>query len=134
MTETPNTQGPIDHEIDAGGIVKVGVWLAVVTVVSFLIAWGFYRALDRGERRADAPPSPVAEANRPLVPAGPQLQATPEVDLAAFRHAEDLVLEGWGWVDRPAGIAHVPVDVAIDRVAADGALPSLAMPYGSPAQ
>lgn len=134
MTETPGTQGPIDHEIDAGGIVKVGVWLAVVTIVSFLIGWGFYRALERGERRADAPPSPIAEANQPVVPAGPRLQGTPEIELADFRESEDRVLEGWGWVDRPAGIAHVPVDVAIERVAADAALPTFSLPYGSPGQ
>lgn len=132
MTETPGAQGPIDHEIDAGGIVKVAVWLAIVTVVSFLIGWGFYRALERGERRLDPPPSPLVEAGRAIVAPGPGLQASPEKELAALRADEERRLNGWGWVDRAAGLAHVPVETAIDRVAADGVLPTLAPPTGTP--
>jgi hypothetical protein len=124
----PQAGGPIDREIDVRGIVKVGAWLAVVTVAGFLIAWGFYRFLSRGERRLDPKPSPIAEASRPAIIPGPPLQATPEVELAAFRKSEEARLHTWAWVDKAHGIAEVPVDKALETVAADGALPTFLTP------
>ncbi|MCM2269494.1 MAG: hypothetical protein NDJ75_05290 [Thermoanaerobaculia bacterium] len=129
MSEHPQgAQPPIDHEIAAGAIGKVGAWLAVVTVAGFVVGWGFYLYLSRAERALDAPPSPIAEARSPRLPSGPALQATPERDLAALRQAEETVLHGWAWVDREANLARVPVAKAIDRVAADGALPDFSQP------
>jgi hypothetical protein len=119
---------PIDHEIDARGIGKVGAWLAVVTVAGFLIGWGFYLFLSSSERQTDAPPSPLAEARAPRAIPGPALQATPERELAALRQAEQAVLDGWAWVDRESNLARVPVAKAIERVAADGALPDFSQP------
>lgn len=129
MSEHPQgVRPPIDHEIDASAIGKVGAWLAVVTVAGFVVGWGFYLYLSSAERALDAPPSPIAEARSPRVPSGPALQAMPERDLAALRQAEEAVLRGWAWVDREANLARVPVAKAIDRVAADGALPDFSQP------
>jgi len=127
----PQPGGPvIDHEIDVRGIVKVGAWLAAVTIVGFLIAWGFYRVLSRGEKKLERPAPVVAGAALPERAPGPGLQATPEKELAAFRRTEQQQLESWGWIDHGAGVAHVPVEKAIDVVAAEGALPDLATPIG----
>jgi hypothetical protein len=114
---------PIDHEIDARAIYRIGAWLAVVTVAAFLVAWGGYLLLARGERALDAPPSPLAEARQPTLPPGPQLQAWPELDLAAFRRLEAARMAEWSWVDEAGGVARVPVERAIDQIIADGALP-----------
>lgn len=121
-------QPPIDQEIDARGIGKVGAWLAVVTIAGFVIGWGFYHFLSKSERRSDAPPSPIAEARAPRIPPGPVLQAKPELELAAMRRAEQAVLDGWAWMDREKQIARVPVAKAIDRVATDGVLPDFSQP------
>ena len=129
MSEHPQgAQPPIDHEIDASAIGKVGAWLAIVTVAGFVVGWGFYLYLSSAERALDAPLSPIAEARAPRLPSGPALQASPERDLAALQQAEEAVLHGWAWVDREANLARVPVAKAIDRVAADGALPDFSQP------
>jgi len=127
----PQGGGGIDQEIDVRGIVKVGAWLAVVTVVGFVIAWGFYRVLSRGEKRLERPAVTVAGATVPAEPPGPGLQATPEKELAAFRRSEQEQLESWAWIDQGAGVARVPVEKAIDVVAAEGTLPDLAAPIGA---
>jgi len=133
MTEHPTgNPGPFDREIDVRAILKIGMWLAVVTLCSYVVAWGFYRLLSSEEAAADPKPSPIAEAQRPRVPPGPHLQANPERELAAFRKGEDERLAGWGWVDRGTGVAHVPVERAIDEVAAAGSLPDF-MPPPPPA-
>ncbi len=133
MTEhsTPGQEPEsFDREINVRGIFKTGAWLAVVTMVAFLIAWGYYRLLAHGEQRHDVKPSPIAAANQPRVPPGPGLQASPEAELAAFRANEDRELSSWGWVDHEKGIAHVPVERAIDAVAEAGKLPDLTAPIG----
>ncbi len=119
----PSGPTGIDREIDVHSIRQLGFWLAVVTVVSFLIGWGFYRGLASWERRLDLEASPLAEANRPVVPPGPRLLPHPETELAHFRALESARLGGWGWVDKSAGIAHVPIDRAIESVASSSRLP-----------
>jgi hypothetical protein len=44
--------------------------------------------------------------------------ARPGIDL---RDAQRRDLESWGWVDRRAGIAKIPIDRAMDIVAREGA-------------
>jgi len=117
-----------DHEIDRRGIVKTAAWLAAVTVGSFVVAWLFYESLAAGEKARDPRPSPLVGAAAPTAPPGPQLQAVPERELAALRAREAERLGGWGWVDRGAGLAHVPVERAIDAVARDGRLPDFTAP------
>lgn len=119
---------PIDHEIDARSIVRVGAWLAVITVAGFVIGWGFYLFLSSSESKLDALPSPIAGAHARAVPPGPGLQATPELDLASLQRAEQLRLESWQWIDRDAGMARIPVAEAIERVAAQGHLPDFSQP------
>jgi hypothetical protein len=120
----------IDHEIDVRHIVEIGVWLGGVTLVAFAISWAFYLGLARFVKRADPPPSPLVEAQTQEPPPGPRLQARPEGELAALRAREEARLHGWGWVDESAGIAHVPVERALEAVAAEG-LPSIAPQTGA---
>jgi hypothetical protein len=124
----PGAPEPIDREIDVRAITRVTIWLVVITVAGFAISIGYYWWLERGERAFDAPPSPIAEAAGQRIPPGPRLQSTPGVALREFEAAEETRLGGWGWVDRAAGVAHVPVERAIDEVAGDGALPSFVPP------
>ena len=123
MTDTDRhvTGGAIDHEIDSRSIVKIGLWLAIVTISGFLIAWGVYRGLASLADEADPAPSPIAAARVESLPPGVQLAARPEQELAAYRREVDERLAGWGWVDRDANVAHVPIERAIELVAADAA-------------
>jgi hypothetical protein len=124
----------IDHEINRGGIVRTGIWLAGITLGSFLVAFVFYRVLASAEKRSDPKPSPLAGLTQPGLPPAPLLQVAPERELAAMRAAEEARLTGWGWVDEPAGVAYVPVERAIDAIAKDGRLPDFSVPPagGSP--
>jgi len=116
-------QQPFDREIDVRGIVKTGAWLAAVTIAAFLVAWGYYRLLAKDERRQDPKPTPIALTMPPPSRPGPQLQASPESELAAFKQSEVQRLESWGWMDETAGLAHVPIERAMEAVAEAGSLP-----------
>ena len=57
----------------------------------------------------------------------PQLQPDPVADLNKYREAVEQQLNSAGWVDQKAGIAHIPVERAIQMVAQRG-LPSRQTP------
>jgi hypothetical protein len=50
----------------------------------------------------------------------PRLQATPAVDLAKLRAAEDKELKSYGWIDRPAGVVRIPIERAMELIAQRG--------------
>lgn len=53
-------------------------------------------------------------------PGSPQLQTSPEQDLAALRAQENRQLRMLGWVDRNAGIARIPIDNAMWAMVSKG--------------
>ena len=42
-------------------------------------------------------------------------------DLAKFRAWEDSQLNSYGWVDRTAGVVHIPIERAMEIIAQQGA-------------
>lgn len=58
-------------------------------------------------------------ATRPQFPA-PRLQVAPQADLAALRSREDAELNGYGWVDRQAGVVRIPINRAMDLIVQRG--------------
>ncbi len=110
-----------DDEVSVPGILWITFALALVCALGMLITWGmrgFYAA--RAEAAAP-PPSPVAEANEPRLPPGPLLQRDPEGELAEMRREMSEQLSSYGWVDEGAGVAHIPIDTAMDLLAAGAA-------------
>jgi hypothetical protein len=124
-------QGPFDSEIDTRAIVKFLVWLvlgvAIVVGGIRLLEW----RLEAEARRTDVPPSPLVDRTERRLPPEPRLQATPELDLQAYRAEERRRAASWGWVDEKAGVVHIPVERAMDIVAARG-LPARPQPGTNP--
>ena len=50
----------------------------------------------------------------------PRLQRAPARDLDAFLREQKARLTGYAWIDREKGIARMPVDAAMARLAAQG--------------
>jgi hypothetical protein len=55
-----------------------------------------------------------------IVPPEPRLQTDPQADLAAYLRQERHLLDSYGWVDREHGIARVPIEIAMQRLARTG--------------
>jgi hypothetical protein len=51
---------------------------------------------------------------------GPHIQSDPHEDLLKLRASEDSVLTSYGWVDQNAGIARVPISVAMKMILKKG--------------
>lgn|SRR5690349_15976918 len=88
-------------------ILAAGLALVVIVmVVSLLLIYP--------ETLRHAPPASLAEFARP------RLQVSSRAELAQLQAEWHQRLDGYGWVDRSKGIAHVPIDEAMARIAAQG--------------
>ncbi|HEY2036869.1 MAG TPA: hypothetical protein VGG96_07640, partial [Steroidobacteraceae bacterium] len=67
-------------------------------------------------------PSVCGDVDRHLsiTPPQPRLQTDPTADLAAYVSKERRLLASYGWVDKKQGIAHVPIEIAMERLASRG--------------
>lgn len=113
-------QGGFDHELPIRPILHAGIWTAAICAFAFVAVIPLYRWMAAAERQADPAASPIAEAAVHQLPPEPRLQPVPERDLAALRQEQETLLGSYGWVDRQAGIARIPIDRAIDLMAQRG--------------
>ncbi|HEY8668704.1 MAG TPA: hypothetical protein VIL86_18800 [Tepidisphaeraceae bacterium] len=100
-------------------IIFVSFFLLSAVVIHLLLWWmtGTYVS---NEKLRDPERSPVAET-LPAPPA-PNLQpsimhnTSPYQDLAEMRQRDENRLRSYGWIDATAGVAHIPIDRAMDLV------------------
>lgn len=117
-----HTERPIDqvalsrgHEIREANVsllVKFGIGLAALAVLSVLLMWAMFKFIDDYEMANLPAPEPLVETNQ--LPPEPRLQIIPEEDLARLRTEERRYLETYGWVIRTAEIVRIPVDRAME--------------------
>jgi hypothetical protein len=82
----------------------------VTLLCSMFLAMWLYPNITQDRRLGSAPPQFPA----------PRLQADPAKDLQQFFAGETKRLNSAGWVDEAHGIAHIPIDEAMRRVAQQG--------------
>lgn len=107
------TPGRVGSDLRHGLIVGLAIGLVVVIVIALLTVLGLtnYFAAQR------APRASILSTDRTQVPPPPRLQSAPSVDLQMLRAQKQTLLESYGWVDRQAGIVHIPIDQAMELLA-----------------
>jgi len=75
-----------------------------------------------GPREAAREPRmfPLSAAQQQQLPPEPRLQTNPQGDLRQLRAREDEALRGYGWVDKNAGVARIPIEEAMKIVVQRG--------------
>jgi hypothetical protein len=56
------------------------------------------------------------------------LQDTPQDDLRNYRRSKAAALEGYHWVDRSGGVVRIPIEHAMELVAAEAGTPAAVPP------
>jgi hypothetical protein len=101
--------------------------LAVVIVLVALALWGVFRQLGGSQYAGHQTTNPIMTSNEELKEIGgypansfpaPQLQPDPSADLNKFRIAEEQWMNTYGWIDQSHGKIHIPIETAIDMMAA----------------
>jgi hypothetical protein len=100
-------------DVNVGFVATSAGGLLAIMFVGIALMFGLYASLQRRWTRLDQPISPLA-AKLPPHPPGPRLQEKPAVELGQFRAQEQQRLHTYGWVEPAAGVAHMPIERAID--------------------
>jgi hypothetical protein len=128
MLETPSA-AHLDvryekSDAKVGAILACGVGLALAVLFVQLAALALFDAFKARTLREDTPLPALAAKERTQLPRdlgripGPLLQQDEPMNLERFRREEDRRLNGFGWVDKNAGVVHIPIAEAM-RLLAD---------------
>ena len=115
-----------ESDINVRALLMSAVVLTVVTIVSHLIIYFGFGWLERSAAANEAPVSPLARPatqmpatttaspvfNERSDTGGPQLLTNEYMALEKHRTDETRRLQGYGWVNEGAGVAHIPIDEA----------------------
>jgi hypothetical protein len=111
-------------DITVRPIVTTVIVLAAITIVSYIVVFGLYqywKRADKETRTENLLPIAVGD-QQPRV--GPLLLEGSEApDLKNMKVEAAKKVDSYGWVDQNTGVAHIPVERAMDIVAEKG-LPS----------
>ena len=111
MQINPHTVGHETEDASVGGILFVGVGLAVAILVSGLIVFGIFEYLkDRPDQVG--PSNPMAESGNQPFPPAPRIDEYPASEMKQLREQEDRLLTTYGWVDKNSGLVRIPIDRA----------------------
>jgi len=108
----------LEDEVNGKGIgigLLITVAVLVLIFVSFLAMGGLMRGFDFISKKMTPPVPDIALL--PVTPPNPRLQVNPKIDLREKLSQERAQLNSYGWVDRQRGIAHIPIDRAIEMLA-----------------
>jgi hypothetical protein len=114
--------GATGHEANrlrVSGLAWFAAALVGVTVLVLLVLTFVMRGFSHEEKKLESLAAPRFAGDTGEYPA-PRIQANPGTELTRMK-AEDLGrLNNYGWVDRKAGVAHIPIDRAIEILAQKG--------------
>jgi hypothetical protein len=125
------------QDLSAKGVLAFLVGLVVVCVLVYVVVAGMYRFLNRYQKAHEPAQNPLvqvtntdtrhptpADANKfPL----PRLETNERGQLNDQRYREEETLNTYGWLDQKAGVAHIPIQRAMELIVERG-LPTVPQP------
>jgi hypothetical protein len=123
-----NTERPDADDVNIRAVFRFGLWLGVGVVAVTLAMLALFRVLENRARASDTVLSPIVAANLARTPPEPRLEPLPLLPGQRLRAEEEAILTTYGWVDKKAGLARIPIDRAITILAERGLPPSKPMP------
>jgi len=109
-----------ESDVNVRGIVGFGLGLAVCIALSSLALYGMFIYLRAAFTPTPVRPSPLIGVREPVQPENarqlfpePRLQVDYFGDLDKVQQRWNEQLETYGWLDKKAGIVHIPIDEAM---------------------
>jgi hypothetical protein len=112
---SPNGAGHEQSEVSVRLIVVSLAFLAVATAIVFVLVIGIFRYFYSSYSTAES----IKQA-QPVIPPEPRIEVAPYEQLQQLRVKEDHILNSYAYVDKGSGVVRVPIDKAIDMLAAKG--------------
>ncbi len=100
------------------------IWLFIISIFGLLLfayVLGIVLVSVQGAQVRDA--SHAVDVNSPQAPPGPRIEGDPTVDGERIVREATERLESYGWVNQRQGIAHVPIERAMELLLDKGVRP-----------
>ena len=110
------------QDLSARAVVMFLIFLAVGGLMITGGMWGLYKYV-AGDRFQPHPTAAASQAQLQAIVGrfpSPRLQADPLADMNALREQEEKILNSYGWTDQANGKVHIPIERAMDLIAATG--------------
>ena len=89
-------------------------------LVAHVFLWWLFGVYERQNQRAQTQAYPMAAGQQNRLPPSPRFQENPQQELQELRAKQKALLEGYGWVNKEAGIARIPIEDAMKIVVERG--------------
>jgi hypothetical protein len=109
-----------ETDVNVGAIIRYGAGLVVVAAIVHLFLWWLLGVYEKQDERARTQAYPMAAGQQDRLPPTPRLQENPQQELQDLRAKQKALLEGYGWVNKEAGVARIPIEEAMKMVVAHG--------------
>ena len=144
----PGSGEEFEHEdLNPRSVFVFLVVLAVICIFAAFVIVGMYKYLDAYQREHQPPQNPLVtpkvEKTRPTAAETraeiketfpePRLEEDERTQLGGFLAGEDKQLNSYGWVDEKTGVAHIPIQRAMELTVQRG-LPVLSQNAAAGAQ
>jgi hypothetical protein len=106
------------------------VTLVISGILIYYIIWGIFHFLDAYDAKHQQSRTPLVQiekANPRDVQSQtiqsfpqPRLEENERIEIDGFRYGEEEELNSYGWVDKNAGVAHIPIEQAMQLIAQRG--------------
>jgi hypothetical protein len=104
------------RDISVKGLVVSTLWFFIgTTIVAAITYVGLVMMVDL-PLRSETPPATIPKYPNPLI----QGSMATKVDIARVRREEQHLMNSYGWVDEKKGIARIPIEEAMKKVAEQG--------------
>ena len=100
-------------DVNIRGIFGFALGLSITGVAIGVFVWLLFLSFAAREARGVMPEFPLAADQAHRLPPEPRLQTNPRQDLHDMRSAEDAMLTSYGWIDKDAGVARIPIAEAM---------------------
>ena len=124
MSESPDANNvEVVHEesdVNVAAILRYGLGLFAVAVVVHVFLWWLLGVYERQDQRAQTQAFPMAAGQQNRLPPAPRFQENPQEELQQLREKQKALLEGYGWVNKEAGIVRIPIEDAMKLVVERG--------------
>ena len=124
------------RDVEVSRILILGVALALTILAAGGAVWWALHELSAAQARSEPAPSPLRVGTPRQLPPEPRLQGIPGHAVAAPEELKEMqdsanaALNSYGWVDQKAGIARIPIEEAMKRLAAQSLPTAQQTPIG----
>ena len=102
-----------ESDVDIRAILAFGGGLVMVTAIICFLLWLLFGYFVSREAQSSTREFPLAVEQQNRMPPEPRLQTNPKEDLRVLRARDEALLKSYGWTDKNAGIARIPIEEAM---------------------